>query len=392
LQNEANFQILCAKIAPFQGVLMYQNLKKMLFKFDPETAHKIAENSLIFAQNLSPLRKILAKNFTYQDEILSQNLLGLNFLNPLGMAGGFDKNATMLSGLFALGFGFVEFGTFTPKAQNGNEKPRLFRLIDENSLQNAMGFNNLGAKVIKENVTKFLDKFATNLDAKLTNPARENLDTNSASNLTKFSHPIIANIGKNKITPNEDALNDYLYLTREFNELCDLFLINVSSPNTPNLRALQDEKFIATLLKEMKNLTKRPILFKIAPDMSEKTAISLCACAVENGASGVVINNTSVDYALTKNARNFGGISGELIKEKSRVLFKSVARELFGQTILISCGGISDANEAYERVKFGANLVEIFTSFIYKGPSIARNLNENLANLLRTDGFKNIRA
>jgi dihydroorotate oxidase len=369
---------------------MYQNFKKMLFKFDPETAHKIAENSLIFAQNLSPLRKILAKNFTYQDEILSQNLLGLNFLNPLGMAGGFDKNATMLSGLFALGFGFVEFGTFTPKAQNGNEKPRLFRLIDENSLQNAMGFNNLGAKVIKENVTKFLGKFRANFNANFTNPARENLDTKSALNLTKFSHPIIANIGKNKITPNEDALNDYLYLTREFNELCDLFLINVSSPNTPNLRALQDEKFIATLLKEMKNLTKRPILFKIAPDMSEKTAISLCNCAVENGASGVVINNTSVDYALTKNARSIGGISGELIKEKSRVLFKAVARELFGRTILISCGGISDANEAYERIKFGANLVEIFTSFIYKGPSLARNLNENLANLLRTDGFKNI--
>lgn len=369
---------------------MYQNLKKMLFKFDPETAHKIAENSLIFAQNLSPLRKILAKNFNYQDEILSQNLLGLNFLNPLGMAGGFDKNATMLSGLFALGFGFVEFGTFTPKAQNGNEKPRLFRLIDENSLQNAMGFNNLGAKVIKENVTKFLGKFRANFNANFTNLARENLDTNSALNLTKFSHPIIANIGKNKITPNEDALNDYLYLTREFNELCDLFLINVSSPNTPNLRALQDEKFIATLLKEMKNLTKSPILFKIAPDMSEKTAISLCNCAVENGASGVVINNTSVDYALTKNARSMGGISGELIKEKSRVLFKAVARELFGRTILISCGGISDANEAYERVKFGANLVEIFTSFIYKGPSLARNLNENLANLLRTDGFKNI--
>ena len=369
---------------------MYQNFKKMLFKFDPETAHKIAENSLIFAQNLSPLRKILAKNFTYQDEILSQNLLGLNFLNPLGMAGGFDKNATMLSGLFALGFGFVEFGTFTPKAQNGNEKPRLFRLIDENSLQNAMGFNNLGAKVIKENVTKFLGTFRANFNANFTNPARENLDTKSALNLTKFSHPIIANIGKNKITPNEDALNDYLYLTREFNELCDLFLINVSSPNTPNLRALQDEKFIATLLKEMKNLTKRPILFKIAPDMSEKTAISLCNCAVENGASGVVINNTSVDYALTKNARSIGGISGELIKEKSRVLFKAVARELFGRTILISCGGISDANEAYERIKFGANLVEIFTSFIYKGPSLARNLNENLANLLRTDGFKNI--
>lgn len=369
---------------------MYQNLKKMLFKFDPETAHKIAENSLIFAQNLSPLRKILAKNFTYQDEILSQNLLGLNFLNPLGMAGGFDKNATMLSGLFALGFGFVEFGTFTPKAQNGNEKPRLFRLIDENSLQNTMGFNNLGAKVIKENVTKFLGKFRANFNANFTNLARENLDTNSALNLTKFSHPIIANIGKNKITQNEDALNDYLYLTREFNELCDLFLINVSSPNTPNLRALQDEKFIATLLKEMKNLTKSPILFKIAPDMSEKTAISLCNCAVGNGASGVVINNTSVDYALTKNARSMGGISGELIKEKSRVLFKSVARELFGRTILISCGGISDANEAYERIKFGANLVEIFTSFIYKGPGLARNLNENLANLLRTDGFKNI--
>ena len=369
---------------------MYQNLKKMLFKFNPETAHKIAENSLIFAQNLSPLRKILAKNFTYQDEILSQNLLGLNFLNPLGMAGGFDKNATILSGLFALGFGFVEFGTFTPKAQNGNEKPRLFRLIDENSLQNAMGFNNLGAKVIKENVTKFLGKFRANFNANFTNLARENLDTNSALNLTKFSHPIIANIGKNKITPNEDALNDYLYLTREFNELCDLFLINVSSPNTPNLRALQDEKFIAELLKEMKNLTKRPILFKIAPDMSKKTAISLCNCAVENGASGVVINNTSVDYALTKNARSMGGISGELIKEKSRVLFKAVAGELFGRTILISCGGISDANEAYERIKFGANLVEIFTSFIYKGPGLARNLNENLANLLRTDGFKNI--
>ena len=340
----------------------YDTLKKIFFRFDPETAHKIAEFGLRALYATPGGLEALAKFGVYKDEILTQNIWNLSFDNPIGIAGGFDKNATMIAPLAALGFGHIDFGTFTPRPQSGNEKPRLFRLVSEQSIQNAMGFNNEGADVIEHRVRK----------------------------IYPFKIPIAANIGKNKATPNEDALSDYEALGRKFNGLCDFFIINVSSPNTPNLRALQENSFISELIGAMKKITNRPLVLKLAPDMSADQAIALCECAVQSGASGIIINNTSVDYSLSPNARDFGGLSGRLITEKSRKLFAQVARELFGRTILISCGGIDSAQEAYERIKSGASLVQIFTAFIFKGPFVAKSINEGLAELLRADGFNNI--
>lgn len=340
----------------------YDTLKKIFFRFDPETAHKIAEFGLRALYATPGGLEALAKLGVYKDEILTQNIWNLSFDNPVGIAGGFDKNATMIAPLAALGFGHIDFGTFTPRPQSGNEKPRLFRLVTEESIQNAMGFNNEGADVIERRVRK----------------------------IYPFKIPIAANIGKNKATPNEDALSDYEALGRKFNGLCDFFIINVSSPNTPNLRALQENSFISELIGAMKKITNRPLVLKLAPDMSADQAIALCECAVQSGASGIIINNTSVDYSLSPNARNFGGLSGRLITEKSRELFAQVARELFGRTVLISCGGIDSAQEAYERIKSGASLVQIFTAFIFKGPFVAKSINEGLAKLLRADGFNNI--
>ena len=340
----------------------YDTLKKIFFRFDPETAHKIAEFGLRALYATPGGLEALAKFGVYKDEILTQNIWNLSFDNPVGIAGGFDKNATMIAPLAALGFGHIDFGTFTPRPQSGNEKPRLFRLVSEQSIQNAMGFNNEGADVIEHRVRK----------------------------IYPFKIPIAANIGKNKSTSNEDALSDYEALGRKFNGLCDFFIINVSSPNTPNLRALQENSFINELIGAMKKITNRPLVLKLAPDMSADQAIALCECAVQSGASGIIINNTSVDYSLSPNARDFGGLSGRLITEKSRKLFAQVARELFGRTVLISCGGIDSAQEAYERIKSGASLVQIFTAFIFKGPFVAKSINEGLAELLRADGFNNI--
>ena len=340
----------------------YDTLKKIFFRFDPETAHKIAEFGLRALYATPGGLEILAKFGVYKDEILTQNIWNLSFDNPVGIAGGFDKNATMIAPLAALGFGHIDFGTFTPRPQSGNPKPRLFRLVTEESIQNAMGFNNEGADVIAHRVRK----------------------------IYPFKIPIAANIGKNKATSNEDALSDYEALGRKFNGLCDFFIINVSSPNTPNLRALQENSFISELIGAMKKITNRPLVLKLAPDMSADQAIALCECAVRSGASGIIINNTSVDYSLSPNARDFGGLSGRLITEKSRKLFAQVARELFGRTVLISCGGIDSAQEAYERIKSGASLVQIFTAFIFKGPFVAKSINEGLAELLRADGFNSI--
>lgn len=343
----------------------YDTLKSIFFKLEPETAHKVAEKTLSISDCVFPgLYSAVAKNCIVTDTALSQNLLGASFLNPVGIAGGFDKNATMLRPLAALGFGHVEFGTVTPKAQKGNAKPRLFRLIEEESIQNAMGFNNEGEGAVSARVGR----------------------------LYPFAIPLFANIGKNKITPNEEAIKDYENLVVKFNEICDCFVINVSSPNTPNLRELQEESFIKELFARLLPIAKKPIIFKIAPDMAESKAVQICKTAVESGAKGVIVNNTSIDYSLSKSAnlQNFGGLSGKVIAKRSRELFKAVASELYGKTVLIASGGIDSAEEAYARIKSGANLVQIYTSFIFKGPSIAKRINEGILKLLKEDNFASI--
>jgi len=342
--------------------LKYEYIKSILFLLEPEIAHKIAELFLRFISNCSILfTYFLNKNFV-SNSMLKQEIFNKEFINPIGLAAGFDKNANIIKPIGALGFGFTEIGTITPLPQVGNSKPRLFRLIDEDSLQNAMGFNNLGVGYALGNLKK----------------------------IYPFCLPIGVNIGKNKDTIQKDSILDYQFLVRSVESYADYLTINLSSPNTPNLRDLQNEKFIKKLLTTINKTTTKPILIKISPDMSVSNALLISNSAIEHGASGVIIANTSIDYSLSKNAKDFGGLSGELIRDKSYKFFLSIAKELFGKTILISVGGINSSDEAYRRLKAGASLIQIYSSLIFKGPSIIGDINRVIIKLLKIDGYKHI--
>lgn len=341
---------------------MYKKLRKYIFKFDPEFMHECTENALIFAQAMPFVLENLAKRFCMANDALKSRVCGLDFYNPVGLAAGFDKNATMTKALLSLGFSHIELGTITPKPQDGNPKPRIFRYANERSIQNAMGFNNDGAKNIARRVAR----------------------------IYPFAVPLGINIGKNKITSAEKTLFDYKKLVSAFRDLGDYFTINLSSPNTPNLRDFQNDEFVKTLFLEIRAQTNKPIFLKISPDMSVDSMLGVCFSAVENGASGIIATNTTIDYALLKGARDFGGLSGEVLRKKSREVFQILSENLFGKTTLISVGGIADGSEAYERIKLGASLVQIYSGMIFEGPSIVRDINEEILEFLREDGFKNI--
>jgi len=340
----------------------YEYIKKIIFLFNPETAHNIAEFCLKLLSKCSIARNYFTKKNYINNQALYQEIFETKFENPVGLAAGFDKNATMINSMKALGFGFTEIGTITVLPQDGNAKPRMFRYPNEKSVQNAMGFNNLGVFDVLKNIKK----------------------------IHPFSLPVGINIGKNKATPEEFALNDYKILIKKCEKFANYLVINISSPNTPNLRDLQNEEFISKLFTMAKTLTQKPVLLKIAPDMQEETAINLCKTAIENGAAGIIATNTTIDYSLVPNCKDFGGLSGECLKEKSALLFKAIAKELFSKTVLISVGGISNAQEAYERIKNGASLVQIYSGLIFEGPSMARKINEEILELLKKDGFNSI--
>ena len=341
----------------------YQTIKRVLFNFEPETAHTIAGVGLKSLAYAPTFLKALKNYYFVTNPTLSQNIFNREFKNPIGLGAGFDKNGEYITATPTLGFGFTEIGTVTPKPQDGNPKPRLFRLKEEKSLQNAMGFNNYGADYMLKRLNSlyFLD------------------------------YPIGINIGKNKITPEDKAINDYKILLEKFKDYGTYVVINISSPNTPNLRDLQNDKFINELFSVAKEITTKPILLKVAPDMEAKQAVSLCRSAVKAGASGIIATNTTIDYSLTSHAKDFGGISGELLKEKSFRIFKSIAKELYGDTILISVGGVSSASEAYRRIKAGASLIQIYTGLIYNGAYMIREINQELTELIRADGYSNIK-
>ncbi len=343
-------------------MINYESIKPLLFKLQPENAHHVAECVLRLPNICQiPFNPFLESHFV-TDASLTQELFGRTFYNPVGLGAGFDKNATMIRGIQILGFGFTEIGTVTPKPQPGNPKPRMFRHVEEESIQNAMGFNNDGAyKVVKRLKKRY-----------------------------PFTTPIGINIGKNKVTPEKEAINDYTHLIKAFNGLGDYFVINISSPNTPGLRDLQNEEFITKLFAEAKALTDMPILLKIAPDMSEEDAVSLTKLAVEKGADGIIATNTTIDYSLVKHPKEIGGISGAVLKEKSFKIFEAIAKELYGKTTLISVGGIDSAEEAYKRIKAGASLVQILSGIVFHGPDMIMNINNRLIELLRTDGYENI--
>jgi len=301
-------------------------------------------------------------DYFVSDPILAQRLWGRTFHNPVGLGAGFDKNGEYILPMPALGFGFTEIGTVTPRPQKGNEKPRLFRLIEDRSIQNAMGFNNKGSHYMLQRLKK----------------------------LYFFDYPIGINIGKNKVTPENEALSDYETLLKAFKDYGDYVVINISSPNTPGLRDLQNESFISALFNLAGTITEKPILLKIAPDMSAEDAIAICQVAIDAGAAGIIATNTTIDYSLTPHAKDFGGISGALLTEKSYGLFRELGRAFYGKTLLISVGGIDSAEEAYRRIKAGASLIQVYSMLIYKGPTLIKEINEGLVRLLKADGYNHI--
>jgi len=343
-------------------MIAYESLKPWLFKLQPETAHHVIA-MLLRSANVCPglFNGWIEKNFV-ADERLRQELFGRTFYNPVGLGAGFDKNATMIRAMQALGFGYTEIGTVTPQPQPGNPKPRMFRHIAEKTIQNAMGFNNDGMYRVQQRL----------------------------DNRYPFTTPIGVNIGKNKSTDEPHAIEDYVRLIKGLHTRGDYLVINISSPNTPGLRDLQNEDFITELFARTKALTDKPILLKIAPDMSEAQAVNLTSLAVEKGADGIIATNTTVDYSLVANPERIGGLSGQVLKQKSFTVFEAVAKALYGKTLLISVGGIDSAEEAYRRIRAGASLVQLYTALVYKGPELVGEINRGLIAHLDTDGFGSI--
>jgi len=344
------------------SLLSYSQLKKLLFKVEPETAHTIAGLSLRILSHCPPLLGFVIRQYFVTDPSIRQRFFGRDFLNPVGLGAGFDKNGQYIKAMPSIGFGFTEIGTVTPQAQEGNAKPRLFRLIEEQSIQNAMGFNNRGSGYMLHRLSK----------------------------INFFDYPIGINIGKNKLTLEEDALSDYQTLFNLFKDYGDYIVINISSPNTPGLRDLQNESFIKAIFALGKEITTKPILLKIAPDMTAEDAIALCQTAINAGADGIIATNTTIDYSLTEDAKDFGGISGALLKEKSYALFCAIGEKFHDKTLLISVGGIDSAQEAYKRIKAGASLIQVYSMLVYKGPVLIKEINEGLIEYLKQDGYAHI--
>ncbi len=341
---------------------IYPLLRRLLFRLDAETSHGIGMAALRAAQALPGLAAAMARRNLVTADGLRQTLFGRDFPNPVGLAAGFDKDAVAVCALAALGFGFVEVGTVTPRPQPGNPRPRLFRHPAEHSLQNALGFNNGGMEAMRRRLAR----------------------------LHPFALPLGVNLGKNKATPPERALDDYETLIRGLHEVCDYLVVNLSSPNTPGLRDLQNEAFLRSVLGLAAGITAKPVLVKIAPDLTPDQAVALSETAVAAGAAGIIATNTTVDYTLLPGAKDFGGLSGRVLREKSFAIFEAVAKALFGRTVLISVGGIDSGAEAYRRLRAGASLVQIYTALIYEGPSLPRRINEEILRLMERDGAKGI--
>ncbi len=344
------------------AVPLYPALRPLLFRLDPETSHGLGMAALRLAQAVPGITTVLARRHLLDGAPLRQTLFGREFPNPVGLAAGFDKNAEAVRAIPALGFGFAEVGTVTPLAQPGNPRPRLFRHPEARSLQNALGFNNEGMAAMRRRLARAY-------------PARL---------------PLGVNLGKNKATPPEKALDDYETLIRGLHDLCDYLVVNLSSPNTPGLRDLQNEDFLRALFALAKGITAKPILVKIAPDLDPAQAVALSETAVEAGAAGVIATNTTTDYALLPGARDSGGLSGKVLMEKSFRIFEAVAKALFGRTVLISVGGIDSGAEAYRRLRAGASLTQVYTALVYEGPGLPRRINRELLALMARDGAQGI--
>ena len=315
-------------------------------------------DSLSFLLKFSPVRLIFKTLFIEEHKTLETEVFGLKFKNPVGLAAGFDKNAKYINELSFCGFGFIEIGTLTPKPQSGNPKKRLFRLKEDFGIINRMGFNNDGVDMAIEHLKK----------------ARKN------------GVLVGGNIGKNKVTPNEEASNDYLECFETLFEYVDYFVVNVSSPNTPNLRALQEKEPLERLLKSLvsrnkTHATPKPILLKIAPDLSDHQLDDIISLFSLTQIDGLIATNTTIsrDYLKTSSdevkAIGAGGLSGIPVQERSTEVIKYISEKSNGSIPIIGVGGIHSAEAAIEKLKAGASLVQMYTGFIYEGPAVIRKIN-----------------
>lgn len=353
--------------------MMYDFAKKFLFRLDPERAHDWTIQTLSKARYIpGGLAAVRAMYGVRGGGGLETEVCGIRFPNPIGLSAGLDKNGTCADAFAAIGFGFVEVGTVTPKAQPGNDRPRLFRLIEEEALINRMGFNNVGAEAMRDNLASY------------TVPV-----------------PLLINIGKNKTTPNEIAYEDYISNLETLYGSGQAFVVNVSSPNTPGLRSLQQGSDMRELLLQLVDRRQslageeppKPIFVKIAPDLSDEELADTVSAVRASGVDGIVATNTTISRDAVAHhplARESGGLSGKPLREKSTAMIRDVYRATEGQLPIIGSGGIFTAEDAYEKIRAGASLVQVYTALIYEGPGLVRKLAEGLKEKLKADGFANV--
>ena len=346
---------------------MYQLLRPLLFLFSAEAAHHLAMSVFKFLCSVPFIRRIVTATFSAAHPSLATRQFGLDFPNPIGLGAGFDKNARYLRELEALGFGFVEIGTVTPRPQAGNDKPRLFRLPKDQALINRMGFNNDGVDVVTERLKEWQEQ-------------------KRAHN----SQLIVGgNIGKNKVTPNEDAWKDYEICFNALHPYVDFFVVNVSSPNTPGLRELQEKEALHRILTHLQSLNKgfsqpKPILLKIAPDLTLTQIDDVIELAQEIQLDGLVATNTTISReglqtpVTDLEAIGAGGLSGKPLQERSTEVVQYIHQKTGGTVPLIGSGGIFTAADAARKRQAGASLMEVWTGFIYEGPFIVQKICNGL--------------
>jgi dihydroorotate dehydrogenase len=339
---------------------MYELLKPILFQFDPEQVHDSVMKALRTSSMSKTMLEVIGQICKPHDERLKVKLWNLEFPNPVGLAAGFDKNALALPVWAALGFGFAEIGSVTAHGQTGNPKPRLFRLPEDNAIINRMGFNNDGAKVIS---------------------ARLELWQHTHG---KLKIPLGINLGKSKITPLEEAPQDYLFSLERLWEYGDYFVLNVSSPNTPNLRELQDKDKLEVLLETVMGFAnaqeiKKPVLLKVAPDLSFEQLDEIFLLLETHKVSGIIATNTTLARdGLKTQIEQAGGLSGVPLKQKSLEILKHLNTQLNGKLPIISVGGISSGDDVQQRLDAGASLVQVYSGWIFEGPLMLKNIAREL--------------
>ncbi len=340
---------------------MYKLVKPLLFSLEAESAHHIVSGGLKSFCKLWGGKRLLESIYGFNHPNLEREVFGLKFRNPIGLAAGFDKNAEYVEEMGALGFGFIEIGTVTPRPQPGNDKPRLFRLVADEALINRMGFNNQGVDVAASRLGRLKNR----------------------------RHLVIGgNIGKNKSTPNERAVDDYITCFDALFDVVDYFVVNVSSPNTPGLRDLQEKEPLMHILNALqqrnhKNGISRPILLKIAPDLSNDQLDDIVSIVRETGIAGVIATNTTTSREGLKSAANLvaeaGGVSGVPLTKRATEVIRYLATKSNHAFPIIGVGGIHCAEDALEKLEAGASLVQLYTGFIYKGPGLIKTIGKKIA-------------